>query len=91
MRPKRLETLAIFLDEHAIFMKNKQPDYLKKWVGHPQADKLFGASFALRADVLGVLLTKKGTLAQVAAKYGKTRQCAAMIAKTQRAVLSKLI
>ena len=51
-------------------------NYLISWLGDDRATAYFGKSFALRADVLALVLTGQGTLADIARRRGVSRQAA---------------
>jgi len=64
---------AAFWPDVSTYMRT---NHLISWLSDNRAKAYFGKSFALKADVLALALTGKGTLAEIARRRGVSRQAA---------------
>lgn len=71
-------------------MKNPNSD-LVKFLRSPEADKYFGPTFLIRADVLAHHLTGAGTLAAIASKHGVSKAAMTRHARRAREIFGPMV
>ena len=65
--------------------RRETSNHLAEWLDHPGAEVVFGASFRLKLAVMQCVVSRQGTLAEIARRHGITRQAASKHAMMIRA------